>query len=244
VTTAFVAGATGYTGRNVVRALVARGVRTVAHVRPGAPSLEAWRGRFAGEGASVDVSPWTPEGMVGAMDRWRPNFVFALLGTTARRGKVDGGSYESVDYGLTVMLLDAASGLTPRPCFVYLSAVGAGRRTANPYLLARTRVEARVLALDGPHLIARPSFITGPDRPEPRLAERAAARVVDAVSGALATVGVSGPRERYGSMTGPELGEALVRLAIDRGVRGIVEAGLLRRVGPGEAAPLPPDDLE
>jgi len=244
VTTAFVAGATGYTGRSVVHALVARGVRTVAHVRPDAPSLETWRDRFGEEGASVDVSPWTPEGMSGAMGRWRPDFVFALLGTTARRGKRDGGSYESVDYGLTVMLFDAAAGLTHPPCFVYLSAVGAGRPTGNAYLLARNRVEARVLDRDVPHLVARPSFITGPDRSERRPAERMAAGIVDAVSGVLAAVGVSGPRERYGSITGPALNKTLVHLALDRGVRGVVEAGDLRGAGRERTRPLPSDDVE
>ena len=55
---AFVAGATGYTGREVVRLLSGRGVRTVAHVRPDSPRVEEWRRRFETEGAAVDVTPW------------------------------------------------------------------------------------------------------------------------------------------------------------------------------------------
>ena len=40
---AFVAGATGFTGREVVRLLVERGVPAVAHVRPDSPRLEEWK---------------------------------------------------------------------------------------------------------------------------------------------------------------------------------------------------------
>ena len=40
---AFVAGATGYTGREVVRLLAERGVRTLAHVRPDSSSSAAGR---------------------------------------------------------------------------------------------------------------------------------------------------------------------------------------------------------
>ena len=44
--TVFVAGATGYTGNHVVSACAARGLRTVAHIRPGSTSGSRWRGVF------------------------------------------------------------------------------------------------------------------------------------------------------------------------------------------------------
>jgi uncharacterized protein YbjT (DUF2867 family) len=228
MTTAFIAGATGYTGRNVVSALTARGIETVAHVRPDSRSLDQMRTIFTAEGASVDTSPWTPQGMASAMASHRPDFVFALLGTTAKRGKVDGSTYESVDYGLTVMLLEAAAAMDPRPCFVYLSAAGAGGLALGGYMRARARVEQEIVALGIPHLIARPSFITGDDREEDRPAERIGAKLVDAGLGSLAALGVPGPRAALGSITGPDLGEALVRLAVE-GHRGVVEAADLHR---------------
>src|SRR5262245_55763625 len=48
---AFVAGATGYTGNEVVSALRGRGIRTIAHVRPDSSSLERWRKSFEDIGA-------------------------------------------------------------------------------------------------------------------------------------------------------------------------------------------------
>jgi nucleoside-diphosphate-sugar epimerase len=229
--TAFIAGSTGYTGRSVVTECVAAGLRTVAHVRPDSSTLEEWRRRFEVEGAVVDTSPWTPEGMAAAMEAHRPDLVFALLGTTRARGKRDGvSSYEAVDLGLTIRLLDAACTLEPRPLFVYLSAAGAGGRAVNAYMDARVKVEAAIRQRGVDHVIARPSFITGPGREENRPGEEIGAVVAD---GLLSLVGALGGRkvqDRYRSITGPALAKALVSLALDPASRGVFEADALQQV--------------
>ena len=224
--TVFVAGATGYTGNHVVSACAARGLRTVAHIRPGSTSGSRWRGVFEEQGAVVDESPWTAEAMAAAMAKHQPEVVFSMLGITARRGKAEGSSYESVDYGLTVMLLEAAATLPTPPVFVYLSSAGAGGPAIGAYMSARVRAEAAIRAAGIPHLIARPSFITGEDRSESRPGERVAAVVADGLLGGLARLGIKGPRKAWGSLTGEQLGEALVRLAL-AGQRGVVEATAL-----------------
>ena len=78
--TAFVAGATGYTGREVVAELRRRGIETTAHVRPGAAAADTWRARFETLGATVDTTPWEPAAMDATIARVRPDYVFALLG--------------------------------------------------------------------------------------------------------------------------------------------------------------------
>ena len=60
---AFVAGATGFTGREVVRVLLDRGVPTVAHIRPDSSRLDEWRERFEGLGARTDTTAWEKEPM-------------------------------------------------------------------------------------------------------------------------------------------------------------------------------------
>jgi uncharacterized protein YbjT (DUF2867 family) len=50
--TAFVLGATGFVGREVVRQLSARGAATVAHVRPDSRSLAEWRDKLDALGAA------------------------------------------------------------------------------------------------------------------------------------------------------------------------------------------------
>jgi uncharacterized protein YbjT (DUF2867 family) len=231
---AFVAGATGYVGREVVRELTERGVRTIAHVRPDSPRLADWRMRFGRSGAEMNATPWEEEAMLGTLTRLAPTHVFALLGTTrarrraaAKRRKSE--SYESVDYGLTSLLLRAASGAGSGPRFVYLSSIGVNGGTRNKYLAARWKVEQELRTSGLPYTVARPSFITGADRDESRPLERASAAVVDALLALSAALGARRLRDRYRSTTGAELARALVRLAFDPAATNrIIESDLLR----------------
>ncbi len=232
---AFVAGATGYTGRAVVRALRSRGVDTVAHVRPDSPSLAAWRQRFEALGARVDTTPWDGGALTQALTLLRPDAVFALLGTTRARATRAAGQgrdegYEAVDYGLTMRLYRAAAQCGVNPRFVYLSAAGVREQGGNAYLQVRARVERELRAGTLPWIAARPSFITGPDRDEFRAGERIGAVVID---GLLAVVGLLGGgrwRDRYRSTSNGVLAEALVRLAFDSSVvNQVVESEELRR---------------
>lgn len=226
---AFVAGATGYTGAEVVRALAGRGFDTVAHVRPDSARLADWTRRFDALGAAVDTTPWKDEALRVMLARIAPDLVFALLGTTrarareaSRRGRDEG--YDAVDYGLTMMLARATRDAAPRARFVYLSSIGVNDRTRNPYLRARARVEAGVRALGIDHVIVRPSFITGPDRTESRPLERWAARTVDTALAVAAVLGAKRLRARYRSRTAASLADALVRIAIDERANRVIES--------------------
>ena len=217
---AFVAGATGYTGRAVVESLIAHGAEAVAHVRPDSGALPRWRNQFGDLGATVDTTPWSESEMLATLTRIRPTHIFALLGTTkkrAKRAEVAGRSsedYEAVDYGLTALLLRASvdSGIAPH--FTYLSAIGANSRSRNEYVRVRGRIEDELTGSGLPYLIARPSFITGSDRDEQRPAERIGASIADRVLGVAGALGARRLRDRYASMTGVELADSLVRLAL------------------------------
>jgi nucleoside-diphosphate-sugar epimerase len=235
---AFVAGATGYVGQALVRRLARGGHRAVAHVRPDSPRLADWRRRLdAVVGAEVDATPWEEAAMTATLARLRPDAVFALLGTTRRRGAAaarGGGdpareSYEAVDYGLTALLVRAAGRAAAdtghRPRVVYLSSVGVGPSARGAYLQVRWRMEQELRAAGLPWVVARPSFITGPDREEDRPAERIGAAVTDAL---LAPVGWLGGRrlaDRYRSTTADALAAALERLARDPAAAGRVVEG-------------------
>ncbi len=231
--TAFVAGATGYTGRHVVERLVARNVRTIAHVRTDSARLAEWQQRFGDLGAEVDTTAWQLEAMKATMARLAPTRVFALLGTTRTRARDEGmgasEAYEAIDYGLTRLLLDAVVGADLAPRFVYLSAAGLSETTRNPYMRARVRAEAAIRDSGVPFTFARPSFITGSDRDDSRPMERIGAAVGD---GLLAVVGALGGRKlraRYRSTTAEILASALVDVAFDPAAENrIVEADELR----------------
>ncbi len=144
-------------------------------------------------------------------------------------GRAD--SYAQVDEGLSRMLIDACRGSSPQPHVVYLSSLGADR-PSGAYLAARHAVEAALAQSGLHHSIARPSILTGDDRPEARPAELLAGRLVGGALGALAALGWETPQARLGPMTGPTLARALLSIAQQaRPGRRIVEAPELRRLG-------------
>lgn len=222
IETAFVAGATGLTGRFVVQELVQRGVKTIAHVRPDSPSLEAWRARFEGMGALVDTTPWEESALTGTLRERAPGAVFALLGTTRKRAKLaaregrdpSAETYEAVDYGLTAMLRRAAEASGHRPRFVYLSAIGVRPGTKNAYMAARAKVERELHEGSLPYTIVRPGVILG-ERDDHRPGEKVAGALIDGALAVAAAFGAKGLRARYGSIQGEDLARALVRLALD-----------------------------
>ena len=236
---AFVAGATGYTGRFVVAELRAREVDTVAHVRPDSSRLEHWRRHFEGLGARVDTTPWELAPLSATLTREQPGQVYALLGTTRKRGKRGSGSavtdtHEAVDYGLSIMLLEAAVACGSRPRFVYLSALGADGRPVNAYMGVRKRVEAALRGSGLPRLIARPGFIAAEARDDKRPFERVFTRLSD---GALAIVGALGGKKlqaHYGSIEGRDLARRMVELACEATSEELVAEGALLR---GEPSP-------
>lgn len=218
---AWIAGATGYTGRAVVACLRAQGAEVHAHVRPDSPQLDRWRTQFSALGAVVETTPWQPEPLREALRRCAANQVFLLLGTTrararaAERAGAAPADYAQVDVGLTCMLIDAAVAAGKRPRLVYLSAAGVRGDSGNAYMRARGQVEAALRASGLPFTVARPSFITGPDRDESRPLERVGAAVSDVMLATLAFLGASRLRDRYRSTDNTTLAAALVRLAAD-----------------------------
>jgi len=224
---AFVAGSTGLTGRHVTEALVERGIDTIAHVRPDSSRLAHWQEHFDRLGARVNTTAWSLTELTATLQWEKPDLVFALLGTTRKRARaaardgVDAG-YEAVDYGLTVMLIDACRGLDCR--FVYLSSIGVGPRAAGAYLKVRWRAEEHLRQSGLDWTIARPSTISG-DRDETRPGEATAAAVGDKLLKVARLFGASRAADTWASNTGRSLGYALARLSIDPAFSGQVVQG-------------------
>jgi uncharacterized protein YbjT (DUF2867 family) len=228
---AWVAGATGFVGRAVVPALVARGTRTIAHVRPDSSRIDEWRKRFTEQGAELDTTAWDAAAIGDRMRAAGVTVVMCLIGTTrkkARTDQVEGDIYQAVDLGLTRTLVEAAQAAGTRPRFVYLSSVGADAGARSAYLKARGQAEAVVAASGLPYRLARPSFITGPGRDESRPGERTASAITDGLLAFAGVLGARKTRDRYRSTTPDVLAGALVRLAFDDAGDRIVEGSELR----------------
>ncbi len=226
---AFVAGATGYTGREVVRIAAQAGHRVVAHVRPDSSRQEEWKARFEAVGAEVDTTPWDEEAMVETLRALGPEAVFALLGTTRSRARGEGQTaleaYEKVDYGLTALLRRAAEGCGHAPRFVYLSALGVTPETKNAYLKVRARIEAELRQGTLPFTVLRPAFITGDDRDDGRTGERVQAAALDGVGRVLSAVGARRWGRRLQTTSNTALARDLVNMAFDPAFDGrIIES--------------------
>ncbi|HEV7555460.1 MAG TPA: NAD(P)H-binding protein [Kofleriaceae bacterium] len=212
--TAYVLGATGFVGREVVRQLCVRGETVIAHVRPDSKSLDDWRKRLGELGATVDTTAWDVPAMAARIRELAPGQVYILIGTTRSKAKADsveGDIYEKVDLGLTKIAVDAARASETKPRIVYLSGIGASPDARGAYMRARGKAEDVVKGAGLPWVIARPAIITG-DRDESRIGERSAAVIGD---GLLAVAGVFGGRrlrDRYRSTTPDILASALIRI--------------------------------
>lgn len=219
---AFVAGATGFTGREVVRILVENNIRTVAHVRPDSRRIEQWQDRFEKLGAEVDTTAWEEAAMNETMARIKPAYVFALHGTTRARAKEVARAgkdpktetYDAIDYGLASILIKAAQAAGSSPRFIYLSVTGVKDNSRSAYYRARAKAE-RLLRESGlPYIIARPGIITGPGRDDGRPLERLGGIIID---GLLFLPILLGLRKftRWSSITNTALAKGLVRPALD-----------------------------
>lgn len=219
--TALVFGATGYTGKAVVKHWAAVG-DVVAHVRPDSKQLAKHVANFQELGARVEQVPWEDEAIADLVARTAPNVVFSLLGTTRARAKTElsesdkSDPYAAVDERLTLQVLNAVVAKANTALFVYLSALGVSENSQNRYLLARHRVEKALAASGLRYIVARPAFVTGSDRAEFRMGERVIAVATDGVLDALAFTGMPSFRKlrnKFASLTGDELARALVSLA-------------------------------
>ena len=213
--TAFVLGATGFVGREVVRQLCVRGGGKVyAHVRPDSKKLDDWRKTFGELGAEVDATAWDAAALAARWRELKPAQIYICIGTTRGKAKSDGvqgNIYEAVDYGLTKLAVDAARGSETKPRLVYLSSVGADAGARSEYLKWRGKAEDAVKQSGLPWVIARPSIITG-DRDETRIGEKAAGVVGDGLLAVAWMFGGKKLRDRYRTTTPDVLASALIRL--------------------------------
>lgn len=215
--TAFVLGATGFVGREVVRQLCVRGGKPIAHVRPDSTKLADWQRTFGELGAVVDTAAWNSRALADALRAHRATVLYNCIGTTrskARADQVTGNIYQRVDLGLTRIAVEAARTYAQEGGalrLVYLSSVGADPKARSAYLEARGQAEQVVRESGLPWVIARPSLIVG-DRDENRIGERVGAGIGDSLLAVAGVLGGKKLRARFRSTSPDILASALIRL--------------------------------
>jgi uncharacterized protein YbjT (DUF2867 family) len=146
----FVAGATGVTGRAVVK--LANGVDLLAHMRP----------KEGRSGAGVFELSDADKLTAALRDR---TTVLQLIGTMRKRFAA-GDTYESSDIGTTQQLVDAGRRAGTVDHFLLLTSVGAGK-PVGAYLKAKAEAERIVRESGIAYTIFRPSMLIGEDRKPP-----------------------------------------------------------------------------
>tara|TARA_Y100001934_G_scaffold270756_1_gene356190 strand:- start:186 stop:905 length:720 start_codon:yes stop_codon:yes gene_type:complete len=220
---AFVAGATGYTGQEIVKELLRNEIHTIAHIRPDSAQLTKWQTQFKELGAEVNAAKWDPKAIATSINNIKPDLVFALLGTTKKRARNNKhlGSpkapetYDKIDYGYTAMLIDATSQFAPQARFIYLSALGVSKNAPGAYMQARWKTEQYLIESRLPYTIVQPCFITGPDRAESRPLERFGAILSDSVLSAASKLGGKKLSAKYTSINARDLARAMVKLGLN-----------------------------
>ncbi|WP_338872978.1 NAD(P)-binding oxidoreductase [Myxococcus stipitatus] len=156
----FVAGATGATGRNVVKQALARDVPLIAHVRP--KSAETEPAKSWPRKAVVELASGEPlaEAMKGSTT------VLQLIGTMRKRFAA-GDTYESSDIGTTRQLVEAAKRVGVDH-IVLLSSMGAGRPVGE-YLKAKAEAERLVRESGIAWTVVRPPAFEGEYHQPPAL---------------------------------------------------------------------------
>lgn len=161
---AFVAGATGFTGRAVAHQdPEVHGVDLRLQVRPGSKGRAALGSDPRVVEVSLDDRDALTRSLLGC------DAILQLVGTVRARFD-ERTSYETVDYGTTIQLLEAGreAGVSH---FILLSSVGAGLGVGS-YLSWKKRTEEAVKSGGIPWTIVRPSYLAG-DREHPERKELA-----------------------------------------------------------------------
>lgn len=188
--TLFVAGATGATGRTLMRLALANGVDVLPHVRPKSankPPASGWDRRAEFELSDHDR-------LVEAL-RGRTT-VLQLIGTMRKRFAA-GDTYLSSDIGTTRLLVEASKEAGVNH-LVLLSSVGAGRPIGD-YLKAKAEAEHLVRDSGLSWTIARPSAFEGEGHHVP------GAKILTAIPFL----------NRFRPIQMEELASALLRVALD-----------------------------
>ncbi|WP_164012082.1 SDR family oxidoreductase [Pyxidicoccus trucidator] len=148
----FVAGATGATGRTVMRQALARGVPVIAHVRPKSANSELAREWPLKAVVELSDTKTLVESMAGYTT------VLQLIGTMRKRFDA-GDTYVTSDIGTTAQLVEAAKRASVDH-FVLLSSTGAGR-PVGAYLKAKAEAERLVRESGIPWTVLRPPAFEG-----------------------------------------------------------------------------------
>ncbi|MBM4253443.1 MAG: sugar nucleotide-binding protein [Deltaproteobacteria bacterium] len=210
-----VAGGTGLVGRELLRQLTSRHDHNVTAIvrRSGAlaPFTEVHEYPFAYD------DPLAYQALeLGTLPC---DVLLIALGTTIREAGSQ-AAFRKVDLDYPVKLASAAAACNPKLIIGVVSSVGAARPSGF-YLRTKHEMEQGLTALGVACVIARPSLLLG-DRPERRLGEHLASKILPPLLNAVGRVGLAAKLTQYRPITASQVATALIREAVLKSPCGTV----------------------
>ena len=202
--TALVFGATGLTGKFLLRELADRGEYHKLRVFV--------RNRLKESLPKLEIIHFESENLKEIKSLIKGDDLYCCVGTTIKKAGSQ-KKFREVDYDLPVKLAEIAreNGVA---CMAVISALGAGAESRNFYLRTKGEMEEKILSMNLPRLIlARPSMLHGP-REEKRIGEE-----IGRVATNLLSPLLFGKLEKFKSIHVQVLARAMVNLANAQGLK-------------------------
>ncbi|MGH8455595.1 MAG: NAD-dependent epimerase/dehydratase family protein [Stenotrophobium sp.] len=195
---ALIAGTTGLVGAQLVQRLLAGDAYTQIKLLTRRPlALDDAR-------ITTLITDFSDLNALG--EQLRADDVFCCLGTTLKTAGSK-AAFERVDYGMVLDLARAAKAQGAKQ-FLVISAAGASATSPAFYSRVKARMEsdAAAVGFESVHIL-RPSLLLGA-RGEPRMGERAAQRLMPALSPLL-----RGSLKKYRAVRAEDVAAAMLELA-------------------------------
>lgn len=210
----WVAGASGFCGRGAIAALARcpKRYEILPHIRPSSSRFSKLSEAWQQQGLQMIGTEWSE--VEAVFKQQQPEVIISALGTTKKHARTGGGSYQDVDEGLNLRLIEWAQTYSPQAHFIYISSMGVQWGRWNAYLRARMHVEQALQASSLNYTIIRPGLLSGASRDEKRTLEAISAVFSHTLTKLYTNLGLKKQAYKVRPLDAPEMG-SFIKACID-----------------------------
>ncbi len=210
----WVAGASGFCGRGAIAALARcpKRYEILPHIRPSSSRFSKLSEAWQQQGLQMIGTEWSE--VEAVFKHQQPEVIISALGTTKKHARTGGGSYQDVDEGLNLRLIEWAQTYSPQAHFIYISSMGVQWGRWNAYLRARMHVEQALHTSSLSYTIIRPGLLSGASRDEKRTLESISSVFSHALTKLYTSLGLKKQAYKVRPLDAPEMG-SFIKACID-----------------------------
>jgi nucleoside-diphosphate-sugar epimerase len=210
----WIAGASGFCGRGTIDILAQSPdqYEILPHIRPCSRRFSKLSEAWQQQGLQVISVEWSEVEVL--FKQHKPDVVISALGTTKKHARTGGGSYQDVDEGLNLRLIEWTQKYSPQSHLIYISSMGVEWGRWNAYLRARMHVEQALHTSSLSYTIIRPGLLSGASRDEKRTLESISAVFSHALTKLYTSLGLKKQAYKVRPLDAPEMG-SFIKACID-----------------------------